>query len=181
MSAPTLNTAGDTTAHRLGCFDYNEGTILAPVWTTVQYVEDYDLQTDNANMVDATVFADGGYTGQDKISTAWQLNVTLDHMSVPGSNPPIYDPTHDYLEQHGVGQLGAANRIQLRMYDFDPNDVDGLITPRGQAYLGFANYSWPGYGAGGTGDARMVALQFLGKGKLSPILHPYPVGGAVPN
>jgi hypothetical protein len=179
MPTPTLLTAGDTTTHLLGTVDINEGTTAAPDWHTVQYVEDYDLQTDNANMVDATVFADGGYTGQDKTGTAWQLNIVLNHMIVPGT--AAYHETHTYLENHGVGKLGAANRIQLRMYDWDVNDSGpGVTTPQGQAYTGFANYSWPGFSAGKAVDPRMVSLSFLGKGKLVPITHPYLAGASVP-
>lgn len=175
---PTFLTAGDTTAHRLGAFDINESSTAVADWHPCQYVNDYDLQTDNAVMNDATVYGDGGFTGQDKTGTAWQLTVTLNHMIVPGT--VAYHETHNYLESHGVGQLGAANRVQLRMYDFDTNDPNGLLTPIGQAYMGFANYSWPGYGAGKVTDPRMVAITFMGKGKLFPIAHPYPLNAAAP-
>jgi hypothetical protein len=101
-------------------------------------------------------------------------------MSVPNTSPPIYDPTHDYLETHAVGQFGGANRVQLRMYDFDLNDPNGLITPRGQAYIGTANYAWPRYGATGQADARKITVAFMGKGKIVPITHPFALTASVP-
>lgn len=183
MSAPVLNSAGDSTPGRLGCVDINLTFPLntgAPVWTPIQYIQSSNFQPDDPAMVDATVFGDGGYSGQDKLGAAWSLGLTLSHMIVPGSTPPIYDPTHDFLELHGVAVFGAANRVQLRMYDFDVNDPTGALTPRGQAYMGFANYNWPAFGDIAQADARKVALTFMGKGKLNKITHPFPVAAAVP-
>lgn len=180
MTSPVITTAGNSTPGRLGCVDLNMGTPTAPTWTPIQYIESYDFNPDDAVMTDATVFGDQGFSGQDKMGAAWALNLILNHMSVPNSSPPIYDTTHDYLESHAVGVFGPGNRVNLRMYDFDLNDVSGVLTPRGQAYMGFANYAWPRYGATAQADPRKITVSFLGKGKLTQIAHPYPLTPVVP-
>jgi hypothetical protein len=184
MSAPVINPSGDQTAHRLLTTDVNLTSPLntaAPIWTTIQYVEDNDFNPDDAVMAESGVYGDGGWGNQDKLGATWHATLTVNHMSVPGNNPPIYDPTHNFLEALSVAQFGAANRGQFRFYDWDVNDATGLVTPRGQAYMGFASVSWPGYGSGATTDKRQVAVSLQGKGPLYKISHPYPLAGAVPN
>jgi hypothetical protein len=182
MSAPVLNTSGDQTPHRLSTVDINLTAPLntgAPNWQTLQYMEDSDFNPDNAVFVESQIYGDAGWGNQDAMGASWNLTATLNHMVVPGSNPPTYDPTHDFLETF-VGKFGRARRVQLRMYDWDVNDTTGLITPRGQAYTGFASLSWPGFGTGGPTDKRLVAVPFMGKGPLVKIPHPFPLAPAVP-
>lgn len=184
MSAPVINPSGDQTAHRLLTTDVNLTDPVnssSPIWTTIQYVEDNDFNPDDAVMAESGVFGDGGWGNQDKLGATWHATLTVNHMSVPGNNPPIYDPTHNFLETLSVARFGAANRGQFRFYDWDVNDATGLVTPRGQAYMGFASVKWPGYGGGGTTDKRQVAVELQGKGPLYKISHPYPLAGAVPN
>lgn len=182
MSAPTLNPSGDQTAHRLTTIDLNLTTPLnpgAPNWQTLQYVEDVDFNPDDAVFVESGVYSDGGWGNQDAMGASWHLTATLNHMIVPGSTPPAYDPTHDYLESF-VGKFGRDRRVQLRVYDWDVNDSTGIVTPRGQAYMGFASLSWPGFGTGSPTDKRVVAVPFMGKGPLQKIAHPYPATPVVP-
>lgn len=183
MSAPTINPSGNQTPHRLLTTDINLTSPLnplAPNWQTIQYVEDNDFNPDDAVMVESGVFGDAGWGNQDALGATWHATLTVNHMSVPDSNPPVYDPTHVFLETF-VATFGAARRVQLRFYDWDQNDLTGVITPRGQAYMGFATLSWPGFGSGGTNDKRQVAVPFMGKGPLYKISHPYPLAGAIPN
>lgn len=183
MSAPVLNSSGDQTPHRLTTIDLNVTTPLntgAPNWQTLQYVEDTDFNPDDPQWVASGIYSDGGWGNQDKLGANWHLNATLNHMVVPGSVPPSYDPTHDYLESVTIGKFGRANRVQLRVYDWDVNDATGVLTPRGQAYAGVASSAWPGYGTGGTNDKRLIQCVFMGKGPILKISHPYPVAAVVP-
>lgn len=182
MSAPVINPSGNQTPHRLLTTEINMTSplnVAAPDWRVIQYVEDNDFNPDDAVMVESGVFGDAGWGNQDALGATWHATLTLNHMSVPDSSPPVYDPTHVFLESF-VGTFGAARRVQLRFYDFDENDLTGVITPRGQAYMGFATLSWPGFGPGGTNDKRLVAVPFQGKGPLYKIAHPYALAAAVP-
>ncbi len=183
MTAPVINPSGYSTPGRLRCVDLNLTFPLntgAPVWTPIQYIESTDFNPDNPNMVDAGVYGNQGASASDKLGYGWTLSCVLNHMVVPGSNPPAYDPTHVFLEAHAINSLGPANVVGLRIYDYDLTDPTGVLYPRGQAYTGFANYSWPGFGSVGEVDARKITIPFIGHGPLTPISHPYPAVAQVP-
>lgn len=179
MPAPTILPAGDATPNRLWTIDVNTSYPSSTNWVTLQYVTNLDFNPDDANLVDATVFGDGGYSGQDKLGAAWHCNPTVSRMIVPGSVPPAYDPAAEYLRSIAIGVFGRANRAQIRIYDYDVNDPSGAVTPRVEAYMGFVSVGWPS-GSGGQADARDVAITMAGKGKLNKITHPYALTPAAP-
>lgn len=182
MTAPVLNSAGGSTPNRLWVPEVDlNGNPAAPNWQPIQYVNQFDFNPDNASMQDATVFADGGFSGQDKLGAAWSATVTVQRMVVPNTSPPVYDPAQEYLRIKSIGQFGPANFVYVRIYDFDVNDVAGTITPRAEAYYGKASVSWPGTASGGQDQSRTVAIALTGKGKLSIIAHPYPATPVIAN
>ncbi|WP_375490224.1 phage tail tube protein [uncultured Jatrophihabitans sp.] len=182
MTAPVLLDAGDATPARLlTCDILTSGTLQSnPVWSTLQYVNELNLVLDDPSWQTSTVYGSGGYGSQDKLGTQWSATLTVEHQITPNSNPPAYDPTHDYLEALGQGAFGRACTTYFRFYDFDVNDLTGVVTPRPQAYLGRGAVSWPGYGGGDQDNPRTVAVAVQGKGKLTRVAHPYPAPGATP-
>lgn len=179
MSAPLILPEGDVTPNRLWCMDVNLGSTTAPNWTTLQYVTNFAFNPDDANFVDSTVFGDAGYSGQQKTGAAWSATPTVSRMIVPGSVPPAYDPAAEFLRTQAIGKFGRANRVQVRIYDYDVNDPSGVVTPRVEAYMGFAAVGWPS-GDGGQADARTVAISLMGQGKLNIITHPYALTPSAP-
>jgi hypothetical protein len=67
MSAPVLNTAGNSTPGRLGCVDLNLGTPLAPSGPRSSTSSPTTFNPDDGAFVDATVFGDAGFSGR----TSW--------------------------------------------------------------------------------------------------------------
>jgi hypothetical protein len=181
MSAPVQLGAGASTPNRLWTPEVDTNNSAAnPNWLPIEFVESCDFNPDEAAMVDATVFADGGYSGQDKLGAAWSATVTVNRMIVPGSVPPAYGTAQEYIRARSIGKFGNANQIRFRIYEFDVNDIPGVNTPRVEAYTGLATCAWPGTGGGAQAEARKIAIPFAGKGKLVPIAHPYPIGASVP-
>lgn len=181
MTAPVITTAGDPTPQRLWTLDVNTNYgIGAANYVTAQYVETIDFNPDDANFQDSTITGDAGYSGQDAMGAAWQCTATFNRMVVPNSSPPAYDAVQEYIRNKAIGNFAGKRRIQVRIYEWDQNDLSGLYTPRTEAYMGFCSPTWPGTGGGNQADERKVAVQMMGKGKLNKISHPYPVGGAAP-
>lgn len=180
MSAPVLLGSAGSTTNRKWVPEVNTGTTLAPVWVPLEFVNNFDPTTDDPNLQDSTVFADGGFSGQDKTGAAWAATCTVMRMVLDASSPPIYGPAQEFLRvSKSIGKFGAANRVQIRFYEFDVNDPTGVISPRTEAYMGFAAVSWKEQG-GDQGSESMVTISFVGKGKLNVIAHPYPLAAVVP-
>jgi hypothetical protein len=90
-----------------------------------------------------------------------------------------YDVAQEYLRTHSIGVFGNANRVQLRISEYDPNDPNGLSSPRVEAYTGFAVASWEPQGGDMLAEDNVV-VTLQGQGKLTLISHPYPVTALVP-
>lgn len=180
MSAPVLLGSAGSTVNRKWVPEVNTGTTLAPVWVPLEYVNNFVPTTDDPNLQDSTVFADGGFSGQDKTGAAWNAVATCMRMVVDQSSPPVYGTAQEFIRvNRAIGKFGAANRVQIRFYEFDVNDVAGVISPRTEAYMGFAAVSWAEQG-GDQGAESMVQITFTGRGKLNVIAHPYPLTPVVP-
>lgn len=180
MSSPILLPSSGSTVNRKWVPEVNTGTTASPVWVPLEFVNNFDPDWDAPSLQDSTVFADGGFSSQDKTGAAWTAAITVMRMVLDGSSPPVYGVAQEYLRGKAIGKFGAANRVQVRFYEFDTNDPTGVLTPRTEAYSGYAAVTWKQQG--GAQDAEsMVLITLNGKGKLTAITHPYPAAATVPS
>lgn len=178
MSAPVIASGGGSTVNRKWVFEVNTGTSLVPNWVGCGYVSSFTPLVDTPSLQDSTTFGDAGYSSQDKTGAAWSLAATV-MRKIPDIAPTTYDVGQEYIRNKAIGNFGAANRIQVRWYEYDPNDPTGVLSPRIEAYMGSGAVSWAE--SGGAQDAEdMVQISVAGQGKLSKITHPYPAAAAVP-
>lgn len=179
MSSPVLTPSSGNTVNRKWVPEVNVGTIASPTWMPIEYVNQFKPAVDAPSLQDSTVFADAGFSGQVKTGAAWSATSTVMRDVIAASSPPVYGVAQEFLRLKAIGQFGAANRVQIRFYEYDPSDPTGVIMPRIEAYMGFAAVGWEEQG--GAQDAvSTVVVTLTGQGKLSIIAHPYALGAAIP-
>lgn len=178
MSAPTLPVLGASTVNRKWLYQVNTGTSSAKVWTTCGGVTNSQFNPDNPNWVDNTQQAGLGFKSQNKTGADWSGQVTFER-APQGADPSSYDDAQEYLRLHSVGVFGPGNQVEIRVFEYDPNDPDATYSPRVEAYSGKCGVSWQPAGGDMMADDTVV-VNFVSQGALLAIDHPYPVGGSVP-
>ncbi len=177
MAVPTIPTLAAPTLNRQYIYEVNTGTTGAPIWTCVGGVHDSQFQPDTPNMVTDTDQAGRGFLSSTKTGATWQADLTL--IRRVGVDPTTYDVGQEFLRAHAVGKFGPQNTIQVRISEFDPNDADGVATPRIEAYTGSTSVAWVPQGGDMLAE-NLVKATLMGQGQLLPIAHPYPATPAVP-
>lgn len=177
MAVPVIPTAGAVSLNRSLVLEVNTGTVGSPTWVCPAGLTNFQLQMATPNMVSDTDQAGKGAESSTKTGYTWSVSATYKRATIVGS-PVSYDPGQEFLRAAGFA-TGAANNIQIRVSEFDPNDAAGVSTPRVEAYLGMAAVGY--VPAGGDMLAEnTVAVTLTGQGALAAITHPYPATAAIP-
>lgn len=177
MPTPTFPLLGASTVARKRIYEVNTGTAASPTWVMIGGVKSSTPNIDQANWVDDSDYSSAGYGSQTKTASTWSVTMTLKRAPVSGT--VTYDVAQEYLRAHAIGNFGPANTVQIRWYEYDPNDPNGTSNPRVEAYMGFVGVEWADQG----GDDKAVEeaqVTMNGQGKLNLIAHPYPVTPFVP-
>jgi hypothetical protein len=177
MTAPVITSGGALTVNRKWVLEVNIGSAGSPNWQACEFVQNFVPNTDEANWQDSSTYGDGGYTSQAKTAAAWSANATLMRKIMPGTI--TYGPVQEYLRTKSIGVFGPSNQVQVRFFEFDTNDTAGTVSPRVEAYMGYAGVQWAEQG-GTLEGASTVQVTLQSQSKLALIAHPYPVAGFVP-
>lgn len=175
MTAPVIASGGALTVNRKWVLEVNIGSTVSPNWQALEYMTSFVPNADEANWTDSSTYGDGGFTSQAKTATAWSANATVMRKVVAAA----YGAVQEFLRTKAIGIIGPANQVQVRFFEFDTSDVAGTVSPRSEAYVGFAGVQWAEQG-GSLEGASTVQITLQSQSKLSVIAHPYPVAGFVP-
>lgn len=179
MTAPVLVSGGGSTTNRKWVLEVNiSGSALAPNWQALEFMQNFTPNSDEANWQDSTTYGDGGYTSQAKTAAAWSATATVLRKTLP-TNPTQYGPVQEYLRSKAIGIFGAGNQVQVRYFEFDTNDPNGVASPRSEAYMGYVGVQWAEQGGTQEGISQ-VAVTLQSQSKLSLVAHPYPLAAAAP-
>jgi len=178
MSGPTIPQLGPSTVNRKWVYQVNTGSTVAPTWATVGGVTNSAFKPDGPNWVDNTDQGGQGFKSQNKTGADWSGSLTLDR-KVGQSDPTSYDPGQEYLRTHAIGKFGTSNTVEIRVFEFYPDDPTGASTPREEAYHGFCGVSWEPQGGDMLADDTVV-VTLQGQGKIDLITHPYPADSLIP-
>lgn len=178
MTSPSIPVLGAATLNRKWVFEFNTGTLGSPVYAVCGGVTDSQLKQDEANWVEDTDQAGQGFKSSTKTGATWSGDITIAR-KVTGADATLYDPVQEFLRLKAIGKFGPANTVQVRICEYDPNDPNGLVTPRVEAYSGFCGVGWAPAGGNMLAEDN-VAITLSGQGRLIPITHPYPKVPVVP-
>lgn len=179
MSAPVLPSSGAATVNRKWVYEFNtSNNPSAPTWTVIGAVKNSQFQPDAPNWVSDTKQSGKGFESSTKTGATWSGTLTV------GRNPTLadptqYDPAQEFIRTHSIGVFGPGNTIQVRVSEYDPNDPNGLVSPRVEAYTGFCGVSWVPQGGDMLAEDD-VQITLTGQDALSIITHPYPAAATVP-
>lgn len=177
MPTPTIPALGASTLNRKWVSEVNTSTPGTPNWVPIGGVKSSQLNVDSANWVDDSDFSAAGYGSQTKTASTWGATLTVGRKVQQGT--VAYDVAQEYLRTHAIGVFGTSNTVQIRVYEYDPNDPSGTTTPRAEAYMGFVGVEWAPQG-GDNKAVDDVQVTLNGQGKLNLIGHPYPAVATVP-
>ena len=171
MTAPVYPDLAASTVNRKWILEVDTGAGGSSEWTMIGGVTDFKPITDDANWVDDSDYASGGFKSQVKTSTAWSATCTV-RRGPQADDPTTYDVGQEFLRSHAIGKFGPDNTVSVRFYEYDP---DG--GPRVEAYSGSCGVGWAEQG--GANDATStVQVTLTGQGKLNEIAHPWPLAGS---
>jgi len=166
MTGPVITQLAATTVNRKWILEVDTGT-GSPTWTYVEGVTNFQPVTDDANWVDDSDFASGGFQSQTKTSAAWSATCTV-RRAAQVDDPSAYGVGQEFLRTHAEGKFGPDNQVSVRFYEYDPEG--GL---RIQAYTGKCGVGWAEQG-GEYNALSTVQVTLTGQGQLNTIDHPYP-------
>lgn len=172
MTTPTIPQLGPSTVNRKWLYEVNTGTDGAPTWAPIGGVTNSAFKPDDPNWVENSDQGGQGFKSQNKTGATWSGALTLER-KVGQSDPLSYDVGQEFLRTHAIGKFGTANTVELRVYEWYPDDPTGAVTPRVEAYHGFAGVSWEPQGGDMYADDT-VNVTLNGQGKLDIITHPFP-------
>lgn len=142
-----------------------------PTWVGVFGITELQFAID-PTLQDDSDYDSGGYKSQTKTAEAWSVTGKVAR-KVQVDDLTAYDPGQEYLRAKGIGTMGVANSVHIRIYEMEPNG------PREEAYEGNAAVSWAP--DGGPMDAlSLVSFTLSGQGQLEEIAHPGEVGAGTP-
>jgi len=172
MSSPTIPTLGPSTVNRKWMYEVNTTPSGSATYVPIGGVMNSQFQPDTPNWVDNTDQAGQGFQSQNKTGATWSGSLTVDR-KVGSSDPTTYDVGQEYLRTHAIGKFGTSNTVEIRVYEWYPEDPTGASTPRVEAYHGKCGVSWVPAGGDMMADDT-VAVTLNGQGKLDIIDHPFP-------
>lgn len=162
MPATTKTPLGASTTNRKWYLDINTGTDIAPVWTGVFGITDFNAPLDNTLQDDSDYDSDG-YKSQTKTASQWSITGTVARKTTE-SDQTAYDPGQEAIRL-AAEENGVANSVHCRWYEMEEGG------PRVEAYEGHAAAQWSPNG--GAMDALSTAgFTLTGQGKRIPITHP---------
>lgn len=162
MPVPTRTPLGASTIVRKWYLDVNTGTDLAPQWTGVFGILNFQ-PTFTPTLQDDSDFDSGGYKSSTVTALDWGATLTVSRKVVENA-PTTYDPGQEKLRAVSANQ-GVLNRVSVRFYEMSPGG------PRVEAYQGYAAVTWSP--SGGAMDALdEVSITLTGQGQRNSITHP---------
>jgi len=174
-TAPTIPVLGASTVNRNWFYEFNTGTPDVPVWTCAGGVTNTQFQPSTGNWVDNTDQAGKGAQSSNKSGYTWSGDISFERKTKQ-DEPTAYDDGQEFLRLAAL-KIGPANTVEMRVFEYDPDDPDGTSSPRVEAYHGFAGVDWVPDGGDMMAD-NTVKASLKGQGALDIISHPYPGSGS---
>lgn len=168
MAAPPRIPGGSDTLNRDVWIDVNSGTHADPDWIPVNQWQELKLSITPTKQ-DSSDFDSEGYKDEAVTAIEWGIEGKVGRKSL-AADGTAYDVGQEMLRVAAF-ELGAGNRVELRIYEMGGGVGGGGENPRVESYQGYANVQWVPDG-GGMETLKTVSVTLGGKGALTPISTP---------